>query len=91
MHVRLYGPFSLASGRSNFPMERKGTELSVQDFLSSLAGRIPKIEQALKGETAEKILKQRLMLVINGEICLDKSKLIRDGDQIKILTPITGG
>jgi hypothetical protein len=72
-------------------MDMEGTEIKVQDFLELLASRMPLVRNSITGMGAEELLKKRLLLVINGEVCNDPSGCIRDGDQLKILTQIAGG
>jgi hypothetical protein len=89
--IRLYGPFSLASGRSSFHMDLTGEEIPVRDFLPLLAARMPSIEASLTGMEPGEALKKYLLFVVNDEICTDAGRILRHGDRIKVLTPITGG
>lgn len=67
------------------------TDICVQDFLVHLAKRLPKIKQSMNGIDIDDILKRKLFFVINGEPCTDKSRIIRDRDEVQVLTPVTGG
>jgi molybdopterin converting factor small subunit len=91
VRVKAYGPFSLASGRDSFFMDMEGTEMKVEEFLRLLASRMPLAQNAIIGMDAEELLRKRLLLVINDEVCTDPSERIKDGDRIKILTQIAGG
>lgn len=89
--VKLYGPFSLMSGRNEFKIEVGEDTVSVEDFLSLLGRRLPQLGRSIKNADVDQFLKQRILLVINDKPCYEKLQSIRDRDQIKILTPITGG
>lgn len=90
LDIRLYGPFSLASGRSSFSIDLPGEEISVRNLLPLLAARMPSIEKSLTAMECEEALKY-LLIVVNDEICTDGGKVLRHGDQIKVLTPVMGG
>lgn len=89
--VKLYGPFSLMSGRNEFTIEAKEDDVSVEDFLSLLWRKLPQLRRSIKVVDVDQFLKQRILLVINNMPCSDKLQSIQDGDQIKILTPVAGG
>jgi molybdopterin converting factor small subunit len=72
-------------------MDMEGTEMKVEDFLPLLASRMPLAQKAMSGMGAEELLRKRMLLVINDEVCTDPSARIKDGDRIKILTQISGG
>jgi molybdopterin converting factor small subunit len=91
VHVKLYGPFSLMTGRSKFSVEAQDNQISVKDFMVLLGKRLPRFGQAMSGLDDEVILGRRLFLLINGKPCSDASTVMYDGDQIQILTPVTGG
>ena len=91
VNVKLYGPFSLMSGRDDFVIMVDEEAISVKDFLSLLSRKIPQFSRSLNSTDTEQFLKQRILLVINGTPCFEKLKLIHDGDQIQILTPVIGG
>ena len=91
VHVKLFGPFALMSGRKEFPVETDKEVLTVKDFLFLLSGKLPQIRKSLEDMEIEWFLSQRILLVINGMPCADKSKLLSEGDEIKILTPVAGG
>jgi molybdopterin converting factor small subunit len=91
VNVKLYGPFSLMSGRHEFTVNADEDVICVDDFLSLLARKIPHFSWSFNGTNTEQFLKQRILFVINGTPCSDKLKLIHDGDQIQILNPIAGG
>jgi molybdopterin converting factor small subunit len=63
----------------------------LKDFLSLLAKKMPQFRRTLNGMDLDLVLKQRILLVINGVPCADTLKAIQDGDHIQLLTPITGG
>ena len=89
--VKLYGPFRMMSGRDEFTVKADEDVIRVKNFLSLLAGKIPQFRRTLNTMNTEQFLKQRILLVINGTPCYDELKLIHDGDQIKILTIVSGG
>jgi molybdopterin converting factor small subunit len=91
VQVKLFGPFALMSGRKEFPVETDKKDLSVEDFLFLLSGKLPQIRKSLEDVGMEQFLSRRVLLVINGMPCADKSKLLSEGDEIKILTPVAGG
>jgi molybdopterin converting factor small subunit len=91
VRVKVYGPFSQASGRDSFSMDMEGMDMKVEDFLPLLASRMPLAQNAMSGMGAEELLRKRLLLVINDEVCTNPSGRIKDGDRIKILTQIAGG
>lgn len=91
VQVRLYGPFSLMSGRREFPLETEGDEMEVGDFLDHLAGKLPQLKGALNAADREAFLKQKILLVVNGMPCAETSRLLHDGDRVQVLTPVSGG
>lgn len=91
LDIRLYGPFSLASGRSSFSMDLAGEEITVRNFLPLLAARMPSIEKSLTAMECDEALRKYLLIVVNDDICTDAGKILRHGDRIKVLTPVTGG
>jgi molybdopterin converting factor small subunit len=90
LDIRLYGPFSLASGRSSFSTDLPSEEISVRDLFPLLAARVPSIGKFLTAMECEEALKY-LLIVVNDEICTDAGKILRHGDRIKVLTPVMGG
>jgi molybdopterin converting factor small subunit len=91
VHVKLFGPFSLMSGRREFPVETDQETLAVRDFLFLLSGKLPQIRKVLEDVGMEQFMNRRVLLVVNGMPCSDPSKLLGEGDEIKILTPVAGG
>ena len=91
VHVKLFGPFALMSGRKEFPVETDKETLSVRDFLFLLSEKLPQIRKSLEDLDMEQHLSRRVLLVVNGMPCSDPSKLLRGGDEVKILTPVAGG
>ena len=91
VHVKLFGPFALMSGRKELPVETDTEVFTVEDFLFLLAGKLPQIRKSMEDVDVEQFLTRRVLLVINGMPCSDPSKLLREGDEIKILTPVAGG
>lgn len=91
VHVKLFGPFALMSGRKEFPVETDTEVLTVKDFLFLLSGKLPQIRKSLEDVDMGQFLSRRVLLVINGMPCSDPSKLLREDDEIKILTPVAGG
>jgi molybdopterin converting factor small subunit len=91
INVKLYGHFSSMSGRRELTVDADEDVIRVDDFLWLLAGKMPHFSRSLNGINTEQFLKQRILLVINGTPCSDKMKLIHDGDQIQVLSPISGG
>ena len=89
--VKLYGPFSLMSGRNKFAIETDEETISVEEFLFLLGRKLPQLERFLKNVEVNQLLKQRILLVINGVPCSDKLQSVQNGDLIKILTRVTGG
>jgi molybdopterin converting factor small subunit len=89
--VKLYGPFSLMSGRNEFAIEADEDTISVEDFLSLLGRKLPQLRRSIKNIEISQFLKQRILLVINGVPCSNKLESIQNGDMIKILTRVTGG
>ncbi len=72
-------------------MDLPGEEISVRDFLPLLAARMPLIEKSLTAMECEEALRKYLLIVVNDEICTDAGKILKQGDRIKVLTPVTGG
>lgn len=91
VHVKLFGPFALMSGRKEFPVETDKETVSVKEFLSLLSAKLPRIKKSLEDVDMEQFLSQKMLLVVNGMPCSDPSKFLGDGDEIKILTPVAGG
>ena len=91
VHVKLFGPFSLMSGRNEFEIQAVGESISVENFIPLLGTKLPHLKRSIKDIDADLFLKQRVLLVINGMPCSDKMQFIHDGDHIKVLTPVTGG
>jgi molybdopterin converting factor small subunit len=91
VHVKLFGPFALMSGRKEFPVETDKQTLAVRDFLFLLSGKLPQISKSLEDVDMKQFLNRRVLLVVNGMPCSDPSKLLGEGDEIKILTPVAGG
>jgi molybdopterin converting factor small subunit len=91
VHVKLFGPFALMSGRKEFPVETSEEILSVRDFLLLLSEKLPQIGKFMEGVDMEQVLSRRVLLVLNGIPCSDPSTLLGEGDEIKMLTPVAGG
>jgi molybdopterin converting factor small subunit len=91
VHVKLFGPFALMSGRKEFPLDTDRETLAVKDFLFLLAGKLPQIRNSLQDVDVEQFLSHRVLMVINGIPCPDPSTPLKEGDEIKILTPVAGG
>ncbi len=91
VNVKLYGHFSLMSGKREFAVKADEDVIRVDEFLSLLAKKIPHFSRYFNNMNMEQFLKQRILLVINGTPCSNKLKLIHDGDQIQLLNPIAGG
>jgi len=91
VQVKLFGPFALMSGRKEFPVETDKETLAVRDFLFLLSAKLPQIRKSLEDVDMKQFLSQRVLLVVNGMPCSDPSKLLGEGDEIKILTPVAGG
>lgn len=91
VHVKLFGPFALMSGRKEFPVETDKETLSVRDFLFLLSEKLPQIRTSLEDMDMDEFLSRRILLVLNGMPCSDPSKFLSEGDEIKILTPVAGG
>ena len=91
VHVKLYGPFTFMSGRREFTLQINRENVNVNDFLTLLVKKIPKLKQALDGIDIEKTIRHRLMLMVNGKQFVNASNMIHDGDQVQLLTPVAGG
>lgn len=91
VQVKLFGPFALMSGRKEFPVETDKETLAVRDFLFLLSAKLPQIRKSLEDVDMKQFLSRRVLLVVNGMPCSDPSKLLGEGDEIKILTPVAGG
>ena len=91
VQVKLFGPFALMSGRKEFPVETDKEVLTVKDFLFLLSRKLPQIRKSLEDVDMDQFLSRRVLLVLNGMPCSDPSKLLSEGDEIKILTPVAGG
>lgn len=91
VHVKLYGPFSLMSGKNEFAIEAEKESINLEEFLSLLEARLPRLRRSMEDTDIEEFLKRRILLVVNDMPSYDKSTLISDGDQVKVLTPIAGG
>ncbi len=91
VNVKLYGPFRMMSGRGEIAVKADDDAICVKDFLSLLARKIPQFSRTLSSTNAEQFLKERILLLTNDMPCNDELKLIHDGDQIKILTIVSGG
>ena len=91
VQVKLFGPFALMSGRKEFPVETDKEILAVRDFLFLLSAKLPQIRKSLEDVDMKQFLSQRVLLAVNGMPCSDPSKLLGEGDEIKILTPVAGG
>ena len=91
VHVKLFGPFALMSGRKEFPVETDKEILAVKDFLFLLSGKLPQLKKSLEDADMTTFLSHRVLLVINGMPCSDPLRLLGEGDEIKILTPVAGG
>ena len=59
--VKLYGPFSLMSGRNEFTFEAKEDDVSVEDFLSLLWRKLPQLRRSIKVVDVDQFLKQRIL------------------------------
>jgi len=79
------------TGRSQFAMDIESTGISVEEFLGLLGKRMPRFNQTINDMETGRVLRQKLLLTVNGEPCIDPTAMIRDGDQVQILTPVTGG
>jgi molybdopterin converting factor small subunit len=79
------------SGRKEFPVETHEEKVSVREFLILLSGKLPQVKKPLEEAGTAEFLRQRVLLVVNGMPCADPSRLLAEGDEIKILTPVAGG
>lgn len=91
VEVKLYGPISFISGRKEFDLELEGEPSQVGDFFRLLYHKFPRFRDFWQGSDLDAFLEQRILCVINEEPCIDPLRPLKDGDQIKILTPVSGG
>ena len=91
LQVKLYGSFALMSGQRQFTLTAEGAQIRVADFLVLLGQRLVKFEALTAGRDPEQVLRQHLLLIVDGKPCRDRAAIIRDGAQIQLLTPVTGG
>jgi len=89
--VKLYGPFSLMSGRTEFHLDFQGESVSLESFFLVLCEKLPRFGAALRGSDPVQLLNQRILCMINESPCVDPSRILVDGDRIQILTPVSGG
>ncbi len=88
VNVKLYAPFSFALGKKELTMEIPGKEtVTVEDFLRNLTHR----ERRLQKLTERDNNPFTNLSVIVDEQVLDSSSIIKDGDRVSILSPVSGG
>ncbi len=88
MKVRFFKPFDEIAGDKEIALALK-KPLPVKELLAILAERIPAFKPYVRKEGDE--VQSFFVILVRGDEILHLQDLIRDGDEVKILPPISGG
>ena len=89
VHVTFLAPLRYQLGVSEFEFEDAHDELGSEEFLAALHLRLPRLGSA-RGDLARGHDEDRWTLVCNDEI-QRAAFVVKDGDKLKFLGPLSGG
>jgi MoaD family protein len=88
MKVRFFKPFDEIAGDKEIDLALKKA-IPVKELLSILAERIPAFKSYVRKEGDE--VQSFFVILVRGDEILRLPDLIQDGDEVKVLPPISGG
>jgi MoaD family protein len=88
MKVRFFKPFDELAGNKEISLDLK-KPIPVKELLAILADRIPSFKSYVRKEGDE--VQSFFVILVRGDEILQLSDLVRDGDVVKVLPPISGG
>ena len=88
MKVRFFKPFDEIAGDKEIDLALK-KPIPVKELLAILADRIPAFKPYVRRDGDE--VQSFFVILVRGDEILHLPDLIRDGDVVKVLPPISGG
>ena len=88
MKVRFFKPFDEIAGDKEIDIALKKA-IPVKELLAILADRIPAFKPYVRKEGDE--VQSFFVILVRADEILHLSDLVRDGDEVKVLPPISGG
>ncbi len=88
MKVRFFKPFDEIAGDKEIDLALKKA-IPVKELLTILADRIPAFKPYIRKEGDE--VQSFFVILVRGDEILHLLDLIQDGDEVKVLPPISGG
>jgi MoaD family protein len=88
MKVRFFKPFDEIAGDKEIDLALKKA-IPVRELLAILAERIPAFKSYVRKEGDE--VQSFFVILVRGDEILRLPDLIQDGDEVKVLPPISGG
>jgi molybdopterin converting factor small subunit len=88
MKVRFFKPFDELAGNKEIGLALK-KPMPVKELLAILADRIPSFKSYVRKEGDE--VQSFFVILVRGDEVLKLEDLVREGDVVKVLPPISGG
>jgi MoaD family protein len=88
MKVRFFQPFDELAGKKEIDLDLK-KPIPVKELLGIIEKRIPAFESYVRKAGDE--VQSFFVILVRGDEVLKLEDLVRDGDVVKILPPISGG
>lgn len=88
MRVLFFKPFDELAGNKEIDLALK-KPIPVKELLAILADRIPSFKSYVRKEGDE--VQSFFVILLRGDEILRLPDLVRDGDVVKVLPPISGG
>lgn len=86
--IKLYAPYSYALGKKELALEIAGREeVSLDTFLLNLMDREKRLQE-LTGQKNYALA--NATVIVNQQVC-DSTSFIKDGDQVSIISLVSGG
>jgi len=88
MKVRFFQPFDELAGKKEIDLDLK-QPIPVKELLGILEKRIPSFQPYVRKAGDE--VQSFFVILVRGDEVLKLEDLVRDGDVVKVLPPISGG
>ena len=88
MKVRFFQPFDELSGKKEIDLDLK-KPIPVKEVLGIIEERIPSFKPYVRREGDE--IQSFFVILVRGDEVLKLEDLVREGDVVKVLPPISGG
>jgi molybdopterin converting factor small subunit len=88
MKVRFFQPFDELAGKKEIDLDLQ-KPIPVKELLGILEKRIPSFQPYVRKSSDE--VQSFFVILVRGDEVLKLEDLVRDGDVVKVLPPISGG